>query len=264
MALLSNGSLIDKALARKIVASGLDGLCLSLNSLKRHIHNETRGTNGSFDEVMTAIENMKEVREGMRLSLSTTAVRENIGELPEMVEFAKSAGLYGIHFQPIMPATVVPTYDKEGHFKQVPVGTPYRNLLKREEVIDDKGVDEVFERLISMGEASYPIISSVGHLKEMAKYLKNPTDPELLERVCQVGVKNFNIDPFGNARLCSIMEIVGNVLTDSPADIWRSVNASNQRENIRTCEKFCRITCCNHKELNFKQRFKRVVSSLIS
>ena len=115
-----------------------------------------------------------------------------------------------------------------------------------------------------MAENGDPIISSAGHLKEMAKYLKNPTDPELLEKVCQVGVKNLNIDPFGNVRLCSIMEIVGNITKDSPAEIWRSVNASDQRENIRTCEKFCRIMYCNHKELDFKQRFRRVVNSLTS
>ncbi len=258
---VSNGSLIDKTLAREIVASGLDGLCLSLNSLKRHIHNETRGTNGSFDEVMRAIENMKEVKKGMRLSLSTTVVRENIGELVDMVEWVKKTGLYGIHFQPIMPATLLPTYDKDGQFKKITVGKPYKNLLKREEVIDDKGVDEVFDRLVSMAEKGYPIISSVGHLKEMAKYLKNPTDPQLLEKTCQVGVKNLNIDPFGNVRLCSIMEVIGN-MKDAPEEIWRSTNASNQRENIRTCEKFCRIMYCNHKELDFKQRFKRVVTSL--
>jgi MoaA/NifB/PqqE/SkfB family radical SAM enzyme len=259
---VSNGSLIDKTLAKEIVDSGLDGLCLSLNSLKRHIHNETRGTNGSYDEVMTAIENTKAVKEGMRLSLSTTVVRENIGELVEMVEFVKSTGLYGIHFQPIMPATLLPTYDQDGNFKKLPVGTPYKNLLKKEEVVDDEEIDEVFNRLISMAENGDPIISSVGHLKEMAKYLKNPTDPELLEKVCQVGVKNLNIDPFGNVRLCSIMEIVGNITQDLPAEVWRSVNASNQRESIRTCEKFCRIMYCNHKELDFKQRFRRVVSSL--
>ena len=259
---VSNGSLIDKSLAQKIVDSGLDGLCLSLNSLKRHIHNETRGTNGSYDEVMTAIENMKSVKQGMRLSLSTTVVRENIGELVEMVEFVKSTGLYGIHFQPIMPATLLPTYDQDGNFKKIPLGTPYKNLLKREEVIDDKGVDKVFNRLIAMAENGDPIISSVGHLKEMAKYLKNPTDPALLEKVCQVGVKNLNIDPFGNVRLCSIMEVVGNIERGLPVEIWQSVNASDQRENIRTCEKFCRIMYCNHKELDFKQRFKRVVNSL--
>jgi len=259
---VSNGSLIDKSLARKIVDSGLDGLCLSLNSLKRHIHNETRGTNGAYDEVMTAIKNMKEVRKGMRLSLSTTAVRENIGELVEMVEWTKEMGLYGIHFQPIMPASLLPTYDQDGNFKKPPVGTPYKNLLKRGEVIDDEGVDKVFNRLTEMADEGYPIISSVGHLREMAKYLKNPTDPQLLDKVCQVGVKNLNIDPFGNARLCSIMEVVGNVRKDSPADIWQSVNSSNERESIRTCEKFCRIMYCNHKELDFKQRFSRVMNSL--
>ena len=259
---VSNGSLIDKTLARQIVASGLDGLALSLNSLKRHIHNETRGTNGSYDEVMTAINNMKEVRQGMRLSLSTTVVRENIGELVDMVEFVKSTRLYGIHFQPIMPATLLPTYDQDGNFKKIPLGTPYKNLLKREEVIHDEEIDEVFDRLVSMAEKGDPIISSVGHLKEMAKYLKYPTNPELLEKVCQVGVRNVNIDPFGNVRLCSIMDIVGNIAKDSPNEIWSSTNASKQREDIRTCEKFCRIMYCNHKELDFKQRFKRVVNSL--
>jgi len=258
---VSNGSFIDKTLARKIVDSGLDGLALSLNSLKRHIHNETRGTNGSFDEVMTAIDNLKD-RAGMRLSLSTTVVRENIDELVDMVEFVKSTGLYGIHFQPIMPASTLPTFNKEGEFKKVSVGTPYRDLLKRKEVIDDKGIDDVFNRLISMTESGYPIISSAGHLKEMAKYLKDPTSPEILEKVCQVGVKNFNIDPFGNVRLCSIMEVVGNIITDSPAQIWRSENSSSQRGNIRTCEKTCRLMFCNHKELDFKQRFRRVVNSL--
>jgi MoaA/NifB/PqqE/SkfB family radical SAM enzyme len=259
---VSNGSLIDKTMAQRIVDSGLDGLCLSLNSLKRHIHNETRGTNGSYDEVMTAIENVKAVKQGMRLSLSTTVVRENIGELVDMVEFVKSTGLYGIHFQPIMPATLLPTYDQDGNFKKIPLGTPYKNLLKKEEVVQDDEIDDVFDRLISMAERGDPIISSVGHLKEMGKYLKNPTNPELLEKVCQVGVKNFNIDPFGNVRLCSIMEIVGNLTKQSPVEIWHSVNATDQRGNIRSCEKFCRIMYCNHKELDFKQRFRRVVSSL--
>lgn len=259
---VSNGSLIDKTLARRIVDSGLDGLCLSLNSLKRHIHNETRGTNGSYDEVMTAIENVKSIKQGMRLSLSTTVVRENIRELVEMVEWTKSTGLYGIHFQPIMPATLLPTYDQDGNFKKLPLGTPYKNLLKKEEVVQDEEVDEVFDQLVAMAERGDPIISSVGHLREMARYLKNPTDPALLEKVCQVGVKNLNIDPFGNVRLCSIMDIVGNISKQSPVEIWGSENAFSQRADIRTCEKFCRIMYCNHKELDFKQRFRRVMSSL--
>ena len=232
--MVSNGSLIDKAMAKRIADSGLDGLCVSLNSLKRHIHNETRGTNGAFDEVMTALENMKAVKKGMRLSLSTTVVRENVNELVEMVEWTRKSGACteSISSRSCRPR-LLPTFEKDGSFKKIPIGTPYKNLLKKEEVIDDAGVDEVFDRLIAMAEKGDPVmISSAGHLRQMATYLKSPTNPVLLEKVCQVGVKNFNIDPFGNVRLCSIFDIVGNLLTQTPAEIWRSGNASNQREEV--------------------------------
>jgi len=264
---VSNGSLIDRALAEKIVASGLDGLCLSLNSLTPEVHNKTRGTKSAFDEVMRAIENMRaseglRARNGMRLSLSTTVVRENIRELPDMVAWTRATGLYGIHFQPIMQASTLPTFDKDGAFKKVVPGTPYRELLERGDIIDDQGIDEVFGRLIAMADEGYPIINSTPHLQEMARYLKNPTSPEILEKTCQTGVKNFNIDPFGNVRLCSIMDVVGNMLTDSPAEIWRSANAAHQREQVRTCEKTCRLMFCNFKDLDFKHRAKRLVGAL--
>jgi tRNA U34 2-thiouridine synthase MnmA/TrmU len=58
------------------------------------------------------------------------------------------------------------------------------------------------------------------------------------------------------------MDIVGNLVKQSPVEIWQSSNAAGQREDVRSCEKFCRIMYCNHKELDFRQRFKRVVNSL--
>jgi hypothetical protein len=60
------------------------------------------------------------------------------------------------------------------------------------------------------------------------------------------------------------MEVVGNVLHDSPAEIWRSVRAARQRENIRICDKTCRLISCNYKELDFKFRAKRVTAALMS
>lgn len=257
---VSNGSLIDRALARKIVASGLDGLTLSLNSLTPEIHNKTRGTNGSFDEVMRAIDNLSE-RQGMRLVLSTTIVKESIGGLVDVVEFAKSRGLYGVNFQPIMPASTLPIFNKDGKTPQFATGRPYRNLLQEKQGAQ---IDEVFSRLLALKERGYPILNSSQHLREIAKYLKDPASPEILEKTCKVGIKNLNIDPFGNVRLCSIMEVVGNILKDEPADIWRSMNAAHQRETIRTCDKTCRLMFCNYKELDFKYRAKRVVSALMT
>ena len=257
---VSNGSFIDKALARQIVASGLDGLTLSLNSMVPEIHNRTRGTSGAFDEVMRAIDNLRD-RNGMRLSLSTTVVKEGIKGLIDVLEFAKANGIYGVNISPIMPATTLPIFNKDGQAKKSALGTPYRELLERTE---DIRVDEVFDRLIDMKEEGYPILNSAGHLKAIATYLKDPNNPQLLERVCQTGVKNLNIDPFGNVRLCSIMEIVGNLTQESPADIWRSVNATRQREAVRTCDKGCRLLFCNFKQLDFKHKAKRVINGITS
>lgn len=255
---VSNGSFIDRTLAEKIVASGLDGLTLSLNSMVPEIHNKTRGTGGAFDEVMTAIDNLRD-RKGMRLSLSTTVVKDGINGLIDVIQFAKSKGIYGVNISPIMPATTLPIFNKDGQAQKSSIGTPYRDLLRNKEHIH---VDKVFDRLIGMKERGYPILNSAGHLREIAKYLKDPTNPEILEKVCQTGVKNFNIDPFGNVRLCSIMEIVGNITKDSPAEIWRSANAARQREAVRTCDKGCRLLFCNFKQLDFKHKAKRVIGGM--
>ena len=105
---VSNGSFIDETLSRRIVASGLDGLTISLNSLVPEVHNKTRGTNAAFDEVMSALDVMS-VRDGMRLTLSCTILKENIAGLPDVVAFARKKGLYGVNFQPLMPATTLAT-----------------------------------------------------------------------------------------------------------------------------------------------------------
>jgi MoaA/NifB/PqqE/SkfB family radical SAM enzyme len=259
---VSNGSLIDKALARRIADSGLDGLTISLNSLVPEVHNKTRGTNAAFDEVMTALQNMKEVRDGMRLTLSCTILKETVSGLPDLIEWAKTNGYYGVNFQPIMPATTLPIFDKSGKAMKSSPGVPYRNLLNNEDQAERQMIDTVFARLLEMKAAGYPILNSASHLREIARYLKDPTLPELLEKTCKVGIRNFNIDPFGNVRLCSIFDVVGNIKDELPGDLWTSANAKTQRDGIRSCDKMCRLMFCNYKELDLAFRVKRVVNVL--
>ena len=257
---VSNGSLIDKTLARKILDSGLDGLTISLNSLNAEVHNKTRGTNAAFDEVMRALDNMR-IRDGMRLVLSCTILKETVGGLPDVVAYAKKNGLYGVNFQPIMPATTLPVFNKGGEATKVSIGSPYRNLLTEDQNANQL-IDEVFARLAVMKDEGYPILNSASHLKEIAKYLKDPTSPEILEKTCKVGIRNLNIDPFGNVRLCSIFNVIGNIKDGLPDEIWRSLGASTQRDGIRSCDKMCRLMFCNYKELDLKFRMKRVVNAL--
>lgn len=247
---VSNGSLIDKALGEKIIFSGLDALSLSLNSLNPEIHNMTRGTTSSFDEVMRAIENLKN-RNGIRLTLSTTVMKENINDLIDLVEFVKSEGLDGINFQPLMEAEIFPVYDKDGQSGKYSKGKLYSEIGK-----NTGDIDNVFEHLINMKGKGYPINNSVKHLKYMSKYLRNPADSGILSIPCKIGSKNFFIDPFGNVRICVIMEPIGNIARDIPSKIWNCEKAQRQREMIRRCQKACRLLNCNFKELDLGYKVK--------
>lgn len=248
---ISNGSLIDGPLARRIVSSGLDVLNLSLNSLKPEIHNRMRGIDTSFNDVMTAIGNLKD-RGTMRLMISVTITSENINDLEELAEFVQSEGLNGINFQPLMEASTFPVYDKDGKTANYPEGMLYRDLGKNTEKIDD-----IFNRLIAMKEKGCPITNSGQHLKLIARYLLDPADPAVMDAICKIGAKNFFIDPFGNVRICSVMEPIGNIANKTAKKIWNSDKAQNQREMIRNCRKACSLLNCNFKELDLGSRVRR-------
>jgi radical SAM protein with 4Fe4S-binding SPASM domain len=82
----------------------------------------------------------------------------------------------------------------------------------------------------------------------MSRYLKDPKDPDILNMPCKIGHKNFLVDPFGNVRICSLMEPIGNLRDELPGKIWNSEKARNQRRKIRECTKPCRLLTCTFKE----------------
>ena len=252
VSVVSNGSLIDKTLAKRIVSSGLFGLTLSLNSMNPKTHNKTRGTAGSFDEVMRAIENLRE-RGKMRLNIAATVMAENINDLVGLAEFVKKEGLDSINYQPLMPASAIPILDEKGNPKKLPPGKFYQTLGREPEV-----VKEVFTKLKRMRENGYPINNMPKHMDYMVRYLQNHGDPEVMKYPCKIGPKNFVIDPFGNVRICPMMEPIGNIRDDLPQAFWNSDKALEQRENIRGCKEPCRLFTCNFKELDLWYQLKKM------
>ncbi|TAN42245.1 MAG: radical SAM protein [Nitrospirae bacterium] len=252
----SNGSLIDQTLADKLVASGLDALALSLNSVTPEIHDETRGCEGNFNDVMRVIRILGD-RGNMWLSIGTTVMSENLGELAALAELAKEMRLDGITFQPLMETSSLPIFDVKGQSKKLPDGKYYKGLWKNIELVDG-----VFAKLISMKLEGYPINNSIRHLEYMRRYLKDPNDPGVCKLPCKIGSKNFLVDPFGNVRICSLMEPIGNLRNELPADVWNSEKARRQRRDIDRCGKKCRLLTCTFKDLDFSFKLRKLRKSL--
>lgn len=89
-ALSSNGTLIDRAMAKRIAAIGYDYVGVSLDGIGA-THDRFRGKDGSFDEALAGLRILGE--SGVKTGLRFTMTSENYRELPAMVELAEKEGI---------------------------------------------------------------------------------------------------------------------------------------------------------------------------
>jgi heme b synthase len=101
------GLLMDRERTRRIIASGIQRISLSIDGADRETHDGFRQTEGAFEAVLNAARLARE--EGLEFQVNTTVTRLNIGQLEEILELAISLGAVGFH-----PFLLVPTGRGEG------------------------------------------------------------------------------------------------------------------------------------------------------
>ena len=101
------GLLMDRESTRRIIASGIQRISLSIDGADRETHDGFRQTEGAFEAVLNAARLARE--EGLEFQVNTTVTRLNIGQLEEILELAISLGAVGFH-----PFLLVPTGRGEG------------------------------------------------------------------------------------------------------------------------------------------------------
>ena len=100
-ALATNGTLVTKHVARKIVDSGVKRVAISLDGADAHTHDTFRGIPGAFDAAITGFRNLKEL--GMSVQINTTIARHNAHQLPHILELARSIGADALHTFLLVP-----------------------------------------------------------------------------------------------------------------------------------------------------------------
>ena len=73
VALATNGTLVTKQVARKIVDSGVKRVAISLDGADAATHDMFRGIPGAFDAAITGFRNLKDL--GMSVQINTTIAR---------------------------------------------------------------------------------------------------------------------------------------------------------------------------------------------
>lgn len=101
VALATNGTLIDDAVAERIRDSGVQRASISFDGVDAATHDAFRGLAGSFDAAIRGFRALRKV--GIPVQINTTVANHNKVQLDGMVKMAKDLDAVGLHLFLLVP-----------------------------------------------------------------------------------------------------------------------------------------------------------------
>lgn len=101
VALATNGTLIDDAVAARIKASGVKRVSISFDGADAATHDMFRGLEGSFDAAVRGFRALRDV--GLPVQINTTVANHNKEQLEKMLQLAKDLDAVGLHLFLLVP-----------------------------------------------------------------------------------------------------------------------------------------------------------------
>lgn len=237
---VTNGTIMDEKMCRKIIESGLFKIAVSIDGATPETHDGMRGVEGAFEKTIQGIKTLNRLKNGLNpgIGIITVITNYNFHELPELVTLAKNLGAENIVFQPVHIEELVfesPTNYHVVHnrdYEKSDLWISKENLSKL-----DKVIDELIERRVR-GES---IITSTIPMLEMIKgYFRNPRN---LNFSCIAGYNSMNIGPQGDVYPCWLFESIGNIRERSLKEVWYSDEYNRARIRMKNCSNKCIMAC---------------------
>jgi radical SAM protein with 4Fe4S-binding SPASM domain len=101
VALATNGTLVDEAVARRIVKAGVKRVSISLDGADAETHDSFRGIPGAYESAIGGLRNLKQL--GMSVQINMTIARHNAAQLPQVLELARDLGADALHTFLLVP-----------------------------------------------------------------------------------------------------------------------------------------------------------------
>ncbi|MHB8757368.1 MAG: heme b synthase [Bacillota bacterium] len=101
VALATNGTLVDDAIADRIVATGVKRVSISIDGANAKTHDSFRGLPGSFDAALAGFDRLK--KRGMSLQFNTSIAKHNVRELEDILKLALEHGADALHIFMLVP-----------------------------------------------------------------------------------------------------------------------------------------------------------------
>ncbi len=220
----SNAFLINRALAQKIVDSGLDMLYISLDGADPETHDDIRGVKGAFDRVFRGVKYLREIKPDMKIFFNTTINNKNVDQLTKIALLAKLRKIDGLTIE------MTNTFDKYSPNPELVLSDEKLPILREQ-------IKELFQKFHQL------LPHPPGYFDEFETYLKNKS--ELYKYRCVAGYTSAQIHPNGDLFPCPVaFKKLGNLKDASFKELWFSKEADSLRTDIKEGRHpICWITC---------------------
>jgi MoaA/NifB/PqqE/SkfB family radical SAM enzyme len=238
----SNGWLIDDACAKRIAASGLRTINLSLDSLDDETHDTLRGQHGARAQVFEAVKNLRHYSRSLEIGICSVIYEINRKDVLPLARWAQNE--QDINWIVFMAA-------------MQPNNTAVDSLWFRRE----------YKYLWPQSRLKvYALIQYLKWLKWWGWKIQNPYfqldafaryfwDPQRFVKSAPCNMdRAVHVSATGDIFLCFRHEKLGSIMTDDIADVWASEKAENVRNQIYACRDNCHflLNCFFEKDYPFQ------------
>jgi Fe-coproporphyrin III synthase len=254
--LTTNGTLISRSLARKLINLKTNSISFSLDGPCSKVHDKIRGVKGAFKKIQRGIEFLRQAREDVggrtRIRINVVLQKKNFRSIPDIIDLAGKLGATEVKVIPV---------DGKGSGKM--------NLSKKEIIEYNRDIVPLtIEMRNRHGFSTHNhIIYPLGKEKEQINRAKD-ADYSLGhydDHLCFVPWLHTFVAWDGNVYLCCLsrarMEPLGNVLKMPLDGIFRSSCYAEARKSLLQ-KRFAFCSRCD--DFLFENRFLEDHLSLLS
>ncbi len=213
VAMATNGTLVDAALAQRIAATGIQRVSISLDGATAATHDAFRGQVGSFDAALRGFDALRDA--GVSVQVNVTVTRHNEHEVEDLLTLVRARGADAFHV-----------------FMLVPVGCGAE--ITDDQRLSPQRTEEILtwlfqQQLALSGQVQIKATCAPMYFRIMREVSRQQGIPlptgghgmHAVTRGCLAGTNVCFVSRTGDVQPCGYLPVVaGNVRREPFADIW--------------------------------------------
>jgi radical SAM protein with 4Fe4S-binding SPASM domain len=207
----TNATLIDKKMANNLKDAGLKAVAVSLDGYKAEVHDEFRGIEGTFNNTIAGIKELREV--GLPFQIGPCIHSLNFGQLSGIVELARELGANACEVFDYIPS------GRGGEDLSLELSTDERRELIREIIHLQRESDDLVFRCIGIPQYWVEVEKTVPEDEVLMKFVRS---------CCGAGTRYACVMYEGTVYPCMVLHEKAGDVREKPFDeIWYTSEVFN-------------------------------------